>query len=292
MVALFRMERSVPYARVEQAGRLAVESLLTVTAGLLLGRLAWVALAPGAAVPAPLDLAASQAPDSSLPEQALLVQINPFDGPNGMERIDQTASRETTLDLKLAGVRAVEGDTIASSAVISYPDGHQARFVPGDQVMPGVVLVNVTVDSVHLSRDGTLELLSLYPANHELFAPSTPAPEAAPSTDSAALFASADTAPAYEVTPASLAADTILTPEYRGGQVSGYRLAPRGNGAFEEAGLEAGDLILRINGQAIEGMRPDQINRTVATGADVALDVVRQGAIVRLRVAPNASLSQ
>lgn len=292
MVALFRMERSVPYARVEQAGRLAVESLLTVTAGLLLGRLAWVALAPGAAVSAPLDVAASQAPDSSLPEQALLVQINPFDGPNGLELASQTTSRETTLDLKLAGVRAVEGDTIASSAVISYPDGHQARFVPGDQVMPGVVLVNVTVDSVHLSRDGTLELLSLYPANHELFAPSTPAPKAAPSMDSAALFASAETAPAYEITPASLAADTILTPEYRGGQVSGYRLAPRGNGAFEEAGLEAGDLILRINGQAIEGMRPDQINRTVATGTDVALDVVRQGAIVRLRVAPNASLSQ
>ncbi|WP_291072210.1 type II secretion system protein N [Hyphomonas sp.] len=286
------MERSVPYARVEQAGRLAVESLLTVTAGLLLGRLAWVALAPGAAVPAPLDLAASQVPDSSLPEQALLVQINPFDGPNGLELASQTTSRETTLDLKLAGVRAVEGDTIASSAVISYPDGHQARFVPGDQVMPGVVLVNVTVDSVHLSRDGTLELLSLYPANHELFAPSTPTPETAPSMDSAALFTSADIAPAFEVTPASLAADTILTPEYRGGQVSGYRLAPRGNGAFEEAGLKAGDLILRINGQAIEGMRPDQINRTVATGTDVALDVVRQGAIVRLRVAPNASLSQ
>jgi type II secretion system protein C len=292
MVALFRMERSVPYARVEQAGRLAVESLLTVTAGLLLGRLAWVAFAPGAAVPAPLDLAASPAPDSGLMEQALLVQINPFAEPSSPDTTGQSPSRETTLDLKLAGVRAVEGDTIASSAIIAYPDGHQARFVPGDQVMPGVVLVNVTLDSVHLSRDGTLEMLSLYPANHQLFTPSTPAPEVAPSAESATIFASSETAPSYEVTPASLAADTILTPEYRGGQVSGYRLAPRGNGAFEEAGLEAGDLILRINGQAIEGMRPDQINRTVAAGADVTLDVVRQGAIVRLRVAPNASLSQ
>jgi general secretion pathway protein C len=95
-----------------------------------------------------------------------------------------------------------------------------------------------------------------------------------------------------DVTPAALAADTAMTPEFRSGEVSGYRLEPRGAGAFEAAGLQSGDLILRINGQAIEGLRPDQINQSVSSSSDVALDIVRQGAIVRLRVAPGATLSQ
>lgn len=282
------MERSVSYARVEQVGRVAVESLLTVTVGVLLGRLAWVILAPGTAAVAPLDLVTASLPGETASERTLLTRMNPFEGQSGSTTSLETTTPETTLDLKLAGVRAVSGDTMASSAVISHPDGHQTRVVPGDEVVAGVLLVNVTSDAVHLSRNGTLEVLSLYPANRTLFAPSQPSP----GTGAMTLMASADTAPSYDITPANLAADTILTPEFRGGEVSGYRLAPRGNGAFEEAGLQSGDLILRVNGQAIEGMRPDQIHRTVATGADVALDVVRQGAIVRLRVAPNASLSQ
>ena len=74
--------------------------------------------------------------------------------------------------------------------------------------------------------------------------------------------------------------------------MSGYKLEPLGAGAFEAVGLQSGDLILRVNGQAVEGQRPDQIYQSVSTGTDLALDIVRQGAIVRLRVAPTASLSQ
>jgi general secretion pathway protein C len=83
-----------------------------------------------------------------------------------------------------------------------------------------------------------------------------------------------------------------MLPEMRSGQIAGYRVEPRGSGAFEAAGLQSGDMILRVNGQAIEGLHPEQISQSVANGSDVALDVVRQGAIVRLRVSPNTSLSQ
>ena len=283
MAALFRMERNVSTAKVEQVGRIAVESILTVTVGVLIGRLAWAVLAPAEAVPA-TGITAVESPSSVGAGQNLfiLTEMNPFQMASGTIAAELVASGETALELKLAGVRAVSGNTAASSAIIAFPDGSQKRMAPGDEVLPGVLLVNVTAESVHLSRDGALETLSLNPERNAVFAAGsglTPAPAPA-LTD------------AGTITPADVVADTILTPEFRSGQVSGYRLAPRGHGAFEAAGLESGDLILRINGEAIEGLRPEQISQSVARGPDVSLDVVRQGAIVRLRVPPGASLSQ
>lgn len=280
MAALFRMERGITSAKVESVGRIAVESILTVTVGVLIGRLAWVVLAPAdASIPEPVALSADSTFAQASPA-LLLNQMNPFGNP-AAEQAAAAPSAETSLDLKLAGVRSVDGNMAASSAVIAYPDGSQKRLVPGDEVLPGVLLVNVTGDAVHLSRSGVLETLSLISARESVFSPAAEPPAVA-----------AHMASLENVTPAAVVADTILTPEFRSGQVSGYRMAPRGNGSFEAAGLQSGDLILRINGEAIEGLRPEQISQSVARSPDVSLDVVRQGAIVRLRVAPGASLSQ
>lgn len=292
MAALFRMERGIPYVRIENAGRMAVESLLMVTVGVLVGRLAWVALAPTDA-DAPLQESATLSSESpkaegGAPHTILLTQMNPFGRAPQTFAAEGQAAIETALDIKLCGVRSVSGNAAASSAVISFPDGAQKRFVPGDEVMPGILLVNVTSDAIHLSRNGSIESLSLYPYRTAPFEPD--AEMLAPSE--ARAYASDAAAPLPEITPAALAADTAMTPEFRSGEVSGYRLEPRGAGAFEAAGLQSGDLILRINGQAIEGLRPDQIHQSVSTSSDVALDIVRQGAIVRLRVAPGAILSQ
>jgi type II secretion system protein C len=281
MAALFRTERGLTSAKVEQAGRIALESILTVTVGVLIGRLAWVILAPTEAAPAHGSLAfASESPEKESAAGDILMRINPFGTDAPVTAGLASVSGETTLDLRLSGVRAVNGNAAASSAVITYPDGAQKRLVPGDEVLPGVLLVNVSADGVHLSRDGMLETLSLKASPHLIFSPGEPA---APVPQMAS---------ATEVTPAALVADTILTPEFRSGQVAGYRMAPRGYGAFEAAGLEAGDLILRVNGDAIEGMRPEQISQSVARRSDVSLDVVRQGAIVRLKVAPGVHRTQ
>jgi type II secretion system protein C len=289
MAALFRMERGITGTGVESAGRVAVESLLVVTLGVLFGRLAWAALAPSD-TPLPPSHTSSIASGVSLADNGeepamILTRINPF--ASQATATGAPTGTETTLDLKLSGVRAVEGNTTASSAVISFPDGAQKRFVPGDEVMPGIVLVNVTGEAAHLSRNGLLEILSLNPGRTAPFA--APAEQAASGPIVMAAAAVPDAAP---ITPTALAADTVMMPEMRSGRVSGYRLEPRGAGAFEAAGLESGDLILRVNGQTIEGLQPEQIHQSVASGSDVALDVVRQGAIVRLRVSPNAGLSQ
>lgn len=289
MAALFRMERGITGTNVETAGRVAVESLLVVTLGVMFGRLAWAALAPSD-TPLPSSHSSSIASGMSLAEAGeqpamILTRINPF--ASQVVATGTLSGTETTLDLKLSGVRAVEGNTTASSAVISFPDGAQKRFVPGDEVMPGIVLVNVTGEAAHLSRDGRLEILSLNPGRTAPFA----AP-AEPASAGALVMAAATVSDAVPITPTALAADTVMMPEMRSGRVSGYRLEPRGAGAFEAAGLQSGDLILRVNGQAIEGLQPEQIHQSVASGSDVDLDVVRQGAIVRLRVSPNAGLSQ
>ncbi len=288
MASLFRMERGITAANIEHAGRVAVESLLVVTVGVLLGRLAWVALAPSGAVSPGPELAAMSAVAAGTEERTtpgtLLTQMNPFAAaPAALASL--ATGGETDLDIKLAGVRSVSGNSMASRAVIAFPDGTQKRLVPGDELMPGIILVNVTADAVHLSRGGLLEVLSLRPGLMAPFA----------STSHKHILETADSTPPLmqmNVSPAELVADTSLTPEYRDGRISGYRLEPRGRGAFEAAGLISGDLILRVNGQAVEGLRPDQISQAVSSSADIMLDVVRQGAIVRLRVAPDASLSQ
>ncbi len=288
MATLFRMERSIPYASIENAGRMAAESLLVITVGVLLGRLAWGLLASSetSTPPAGPITLSSESTNYVMSGPMILTQMNPFGhAPRPLSDLGVPAV-ETTLDLKLSGVRSVSGQTTASSAVISLPDGGQKRFVPGDEVLPGVVLVNVTADAVHLSRNGALETLSLYPGRAEPF---SRVYTSSPPETSAVNFAAADN---VELTPSALASDTVLTPEYRSGRLSGYKVQPRGAGAFEAAGLQSGDLILRINGEAIEGLRPDQISHTVSSSSDVALDVVRQGAIVRLRVAPGAGFSQ
>lgn len=291
MAALFRTERSIPYASIETAGRKAAESLLVITVGVLLGRLAWVILAASDGAQSSADHAVRIA-DGSAQQQSskmLLTQMNPFSAAQVDLSGTDTPRIETTLDLKLSGVRSVAGNTAASSAVISFPDGGQKRFVPGDEVMPGVVLVNVAPDAVHLSRDGSLETLSLTPGRTLPFTPRT-----APDSGSGALLVASASSDAAldQVTPAALASDTVLKPEFRSGRVSGYKVEPRGAGAFEAVGLQSGDLILRINGEAIEGLRPEQISHTVSSSQDVALDVVRQGAIVKLRVSPGAGFSQ
>ena len=283
MASLFRTERGMSYTNIEHAGRMAVESLLVLTVGVLLGRLAWssgTASGATAGIQAPTAISAA----GSAPQVSLLTQMNPFStAPSNP--VQALAGAETSLDVKLVGVRSVTGNAMASSAVIAFPDGLQKRLVPGDEVMPGIVLINVTADAVHLNRNGVLETLSLHPGRAQPFAPTA-------TSQPMDIVAVPVSAARMDITPAALIADTSLTPEFRNGQVSGYRLEPRGSGAFEKAGLMSGDLILRINGQAIEGLRPDEISQTVASSADVSLDIVRQGAIVRLRVAPDASLSQ
>ncbi|MFN3312258.1 MAG: type II secretion system protein N [Hyphomonas sp.] len=286
-------------AALTQAGRSAAEGMLALAAGLMLARLAWIAAGPeaGAAIP---DLAMTQ-PASVTETQgtpsdsAILISSNPFRP--GAVSVPVTAI-PTSLNLRLTGLRSADGDDQGGTAVIILPDGQQKRFTTGEIVVPGAVLEAVTADRVFLRVNGQLEELSRLPGGLRSFAvpPGAQAttqdaaapPPAPPSSIAASSVADEST----RVTPALLMSDIALQAETRGGAVSGYRVSPRGAGHFEAAGLESGDIVLRINGQSIEGMRPDMIQSSLVSSDDLALDVVRRGMIVRLQLSAESGLSQ
>ncbi|WP_213271847.1 type II secretion system protein N [Hyphomonas sp.] len=274
-------------------GRTALEAILALTTGILLARFAWVAVAPGQGI----ELAQSpQLPalsdNAKTPNAlALLTQTNPFQAvPAAADQI----AVPTSLNLKIAGLRWSDGEAGQGSAVLILPDSSQKRVSVGDQIISGAVLETVAADRVFLRFNGQLQELRLNDPNKPLFGSSQPVSPASTPDGLQELPApvrtGADAPPA--TTPALLMSDIDLKPELRNGALSGYRLAPRGQGHFEAAGLEQGDLVLRVNGNSIEGMGPEAIQSAVMSSETIALDVVRNGAIVRLRLSPESGLSQ
>ena len=274
-------------------GRTAVEAVLALTTGLLLARFAWVLIAPGDGA-SPLQtrpLAAMTGATDTHATLALLTQTNPFQTAPAGNAMDAVP---TSLNLKIAGLRWSDGDAGSSSAILILPDNTQKRISAGEMIASGAVLETVAADRVFLRFNGQLQELLLKDPNQPLFtasslesgapAPPNQAPSDQPRPDTAS-------AP-QSVTPALLLTDVDMQPEMRNGAVSGYRLSPRGQGHFQAAGLEAGDLVLRVNGNSIEGMEPAAIQAAVMSSDAIALDVVRQGAIIRLRLSPDSGLSQ
>ena len=236
-------------------GRTALEAVLALTTGILLARFAWVVVAPGQGI----DLAQSpQLPalsdNATTPNAlALLTQTDPFQAvPVASDQI----AVPTSLNLKIAGLRWSDGETGQSSTVLVLPDNSQKRFSVGDQIISGAVLETVAADRVFFRFNGQLQELLLNDPNKPLFGSSPdaspPSPPDAPRQQTGAAQASAD----------------------------------------EAAGLEQGDLVLRVNGNSIEGMGPEAIQSAVMASETIALDVVRNGAIVRLRLSPDSGLSQ
>lgn len=273
-------------------GRTAVEAVLALTTGLLLARFAWVMVSPGDAAPPLSSHASASVPETSNSQSvlSLLTQTDPFlAAPADLTQ----AAIPTSLNLKIAGLRWSDGKVGSSSAILILPDNSQKRVSAGEQIISGAILESVAADRVFLRFNGQLQELLLNDPNKPLFAagaadyPSSSTPPAAQPPQAEQPGATPET-----VTPALLLTDVDMQPEYRNGAVTGYRLSPRGQGHFQTAGLEVGDLVLRVNGNSIEGMEPAAIQSAVMSSDSIALDVVRQGAIIRLRLSPESGLSQ
>ena len=286
---------SLPYGSV---GRTVLEAGLALATGLLLARFAWAVMSPAGGASGAgtlLQTSANAAASPSNSNLALLTQSDPFRN----QSISNEAATPTSLDLSIAGLRWSVADGTPGSAVLTLPDGSQKRVAPGDTIVPGAVMESVGVDRVFLRYNGQLQELLLNDPNKPLFAsngsgpaPRVSSPEAVarPATGPASPAATQPSAP--QVNSTLLMTDVDLQPELRNGAVAGYRLSPRGQGYFEAAGLQSGDLVLRINGASIEGMGPDAIHSAVMSSEAIALDVVRDGAIVRLRLSPETGLAQ
>lgn len=157
---------------------------------------------------------------------------------------------ETSLDLKLFGLRADDGESRnTGSAILETPDRVQKTYRIGDEIISGVVLRAVTKGYIVLESGGHLERLTFIKAASGL-SKSMPAPAKIEA------FASEKVAAGRlkVYTPAQIMAAIRLTPEAGPSGMTGFRVTPRGSSALlQEAGLQSGDIITAINGQSLGG---------------------------------------
>lgn len=228
--------------------------LLVVVAGLAVGRVAALAMAPDAvpepSVAAPDPAARGESPGPS--DVSRLAEL--FGGPPARGRLAPTpppappAPCPSTFVVRATVVASVEA---LSSALVS--DGHDVRTVWTGDLLDGwqVVGIDRTRREVEVVRDGRTCLVER----------ATAAPVATPRTPTpfAQLLASGglrvDRAQleARLSDLAALAADVRVVPSFREGRPVGFKIASlRPGSALDQLGLASGDVVTRIGDLAVD----------------------------------------
>ena len=184
----------------------------------------------------------------------------------------EASAAVTSLDLTLYGLRMNEASG-GGSAIIAGSDGVQRSYAVGEEVSPGVKLVQVLFDHVVLERGGTRESLFLdqsVPAETVGDAPMTAAP------------AAGATPPPTVQAPGPLNADAItggigFAPRMENGRPTGFAVTPKGDGAvFAQAGFRAGDIVVEINGRKVSSAADAAaLTAQLKPGARLSLQVER-----------------
>ncbi|MBJ7319685.1 MAG: general secretion pathway protein [Brevundimonas sp.] len=225
--------------------RLPLRRIVEVVLILLLlvqtGRLVWLFAGPqpkleprgGAAAAAPVDM-------------SILSRFDAFFRTGGQGALAGASGADAS-QMRLFGVRA--GGVGGGSAIIGLADGRQLSVGVGEEVEPGLVLQSVGSDFVTLARGQSLSRLE--------FA-DTPAGAAAPppSPSTPQVVAPPAAAPASSqgavVDPQRLMAQAALRPRIQGLGVNGFTVSSAGNASeLRSAGLQSGDVILSVNGVAL-----------------------------------------
>ncbi len=241
--------------------RRTVQVLLVLLLAFLAARLAWQLLTPvGSFGAAPSPPTAAGPADPALASRAF--------SQGGAGTVGVPAA--DTGGLALFGVRT-GADPSRSTAILGNAGGTQASYAVGDQVAPGVTLASVGAGHVMLSRSGALVRLELPDAPA---APVTAPPQPLVTSPPARSPGSAPAA----VDPAQLLAQTGLRPRLRDGLPDGYTVIPRGDGAtFRRAGLQPGDVLLTVNGQALTPERIGEIDQMLRSNPSVIVTLERGG---------------
>jgi general secretion pathway protein C len=184
----------------------------------------------------------------------------------------EASAAVTSLDLTLYGLRMNEASG-GGSAIIAGSDGVQRSYAVGEEVSPGVKLVQVLFDHVVLERSGTRESLFLdqsVPAETVGDAPMTAAP------------AAGATSPPVVQAPGPLTAEAItagigFAPRMENGRATGFAVTPRGDGGvFAQAGFRSGDIVVEINGRKVSSAADGAaLSGQLKPGARLSLKVER-----------------
>lgn len=208
--------------------------------GLELVLAGWIALLAAQAV----WLIAFGAGGVSLTINPPAIASSPGDSPNAFGRPDgavlfadrefgssepvETTAPETQLDLTLHGVR-LSSEPGSGSAIIRAGGITQGSFGVGDEIMDGVMLAAIHADRITIRRRGVEESVFL---REEARRGST---------------LEGQTNQAADLTQA-----IRFAPELDNGRLAGFRITPASDAAvLSRAGLQAGDIITRVNGRAL-----------------------------------------
>lgn len=214
-----------------------VEAALGLILLIQVGRLVWLFLAP-----APAVQMAEAAPAQPV-DMGVLTRFDAFFRTGAASSLAGASGAEAS-QLRLFGVRA--GGEGGGSAIIGLADGRQLSVGVGEEVEPGLVLREVGPDFVTLGRGQSLSRLTFTETPTGAAPPPPP-----PSTDQVVTPSPAASAGAV-VDPQRLMAQASLRPRIQGLGVNGFTVSSAGNASeLRAAGLQVGDVILSVNGTAL-----------------------------------------
>lgn len=226
--------------------RTVVEITLALVLAVQLGRLVWIAVEP---VAVPTAVAATRSSVKPV-DYSVFQRFDAFFRTGGQSSLAEATAAGSN-QMRLFGVRADGAG--GGSAIIGLADGRQLSVAVGETVEPGLTLQSVGSDHVVLARGGSLSRLIFSDAPVGA-APPPPPPTVAQTVTPQSTVAAAGAI----VDPAQLMAEASLRPRMQGLRVNGFTVtADEDAAALKAAGLRSGDVILAVNGQALD--RPDRI---------------------------------
>ncbi len=252
--------------------RRGIEIALAIVLLVQIARLVLVFLAPSPNTTANVAPANAAAPDYSIFQR--------FDAffRTGAPGALTEATAQGSSQMRLYGVRADGAG--GGSAIIGLVDGRQVSVGVGEEIEPGLILRSVASDHVVMARGDSLTRLMFTELPMGAAAPPPPPAEqqvvtpqgTAPADAGAAVApASANVPTGPNVDPARLMAQAGLRPRMQGLGINGFTVSGTGDGsALAAAGLRSGDVIMAVNGQALDspariaGLRGQLSNSTSA----------------------------
>lgn len=241
---------------------LAVEIVLWLA---LLAQLAWVALPV-------LGLARGTPQEAAV----VLADAAPLAGHDPFASSDATPATADVVGLKLFGVRL---SSQGNAAILGAGSGTQRAHRVGDEIAAGVTLESVASDHVMLRQGGQPRRLDL-PSSLPPGPTATPAPAAtaAPAVAATPAAAAPPAESRVDVDPGRLIAEAGLRMVTDAGRGAGYTLLPRGNDALmRAAGLQPGDVLVSVNGQALDAERLAELAIQLKTNPRAEIAYRRDG---------------
>ena len=222
------------------------EFVLVVALGLAVARLFWLLVTPLGPV-GQWQAAPPLVPDAGA-RAALIERFDPF---GSVEPSAEEGSFAT--DLVLHGVRT--SGPQGGGAILALPDGTQASFALGDEVVPGVRLVEVGTAHVVLERGGTRQQL---------------------------VMEGADAPDAIAGGVAALSGESLpFTPRVEDGAVTGFAVTAANPALTAAANLRVGDVIVSIGNRPISSADDlAQLQRLLQPGARITLGVQRGAEVI------------